>query len=237
MDKKEYLKNKLCKLNIEADDAKADQLLKFYEMLIRKNEVMNLTAITEFTDVVEKHFMDSLAFHPKNPAARLIDVGTGAGFPGIPLKIIYPQLQITLMDSLNKRLLFLQEVIAELGLDGIETVHSRAEDLGQNPKYREQYDYCVSRAVANLSTLSEYCLPFVKIGGYFISYKSVKVEKEVEEAAYSWKLLSAELEKTENFQIPETELERSLLWIRKNAPMNKKYPRKAGVPAKEPLHN
>ena len=232
----EYIKNKLCKLNLEADDSQCEQLADFYEMLIRKNEVMNLTAITEFPDVVEKHFMDSLAFRPEKEEAVLIDVGTGAGFPGIPLKIMYPKLQITLMDSLNKRLVFLQEVIGQLGLSGIRTVHGRAEDLGRDREYREQYDYCVSRAVANLSTLSEYCLPFVKTGGYFVSYKSGKSEEELKAAEYAFHVLSGKFCKAEVFTIPDTEMERSLIWIKKSAPMSHKYPRKAGIPSKEPLH-
>ena len=166
----------------------------------------------------------------------LIDVGTGAGFPGIPLKIMYPKLQITLMDSLNKRLVFLQEVIGQLGLSGIRTVHGRAEDLGRDREYREQYDYCVSRAVANLSTLSEYCLPFVKTGGYFVSYKSGKSEEELKAAEYAFHVLSGKFCKAEVFTIPDTEMERSLIWIKKSAPMSHKYPRKAGIPSKEPLH-
>lgn len=235
MDQRSFLYNELCKLNIPIRDKQTDQFLLYYEMLIKKNEVMNLTSITEFQDVVQKHFVDSLMFQPQKDRGSLIDVGTGAGFPGIPLKIVYPELKITLADSLNKRLLFLQEVIEALGLEKIETVHGRAEDLGRNSLYREKFDYAVSRAVANLSTLSEYCLPFVKTGGYFISYKSVKVEEEIAAAKYAWKQLSGNMVENHHFLLPGTDMDRSLIWIRKTGTINKKYPRKAGVPSKEPL--
>ena len=166
----------------ELSKRQKEQFDKFYNILIEWNRVMNLTAITEYDEVVKKHFIDSLSV--KNvinlkEVRSVIDVGTGAGFPGIPLKIAFPHLKVTLLDSLNKRVKFLNEVIFELDLKNIETVHGRAEDVARNEKYREQYDICVSRAVANLATLSEYCLPYVKIGGNFISYKSDNIEEEI----------------------------------------------------------
>lgn len=239
MNHKEYLEEKLNKLPlpVKVNGTQLEQFLQFYEMLVEKNKVMNLTGITEFSDVVEKHFMDSLAFVPeRTEGTKLIDVGTGAGFPGIPLKILYPELQITLMDSLKKRLNFLDEVIAALGLEKIETLHGRAEDLGHQAVYREQYDYCVSRAVANLTTLSEYCLPFVKVGGVFVSYKSGSVEEEQKDAERGIQILSGKIEKVDKFQIVGTDLDRSLVWIRKEGKLKGKYPRKAGTPSREPLH-
>ncbi len=224
--------------NMELSDRQIEQFLLYYEMLIEKNKVMNLTAITEYEEVIHKHFIDSLALSLTSVfegKGRLIDVGTGAGFPGIPLKIAFPELEVVLLDSLNKRVNFLNEVIDKLGLTGIEAVHGRAEDAGRNAAYREKFDFCVSRAVANLSTLSEYGMPFVKQGGYFIPYKSGKVEEEVEEAKNAVKLLSGKIEDTVSFVLPNTDMERTLILIQKTAPIHKQYPRKAGTPQKEPL--
>lgn len=165
----------------------------------------------------------------------IIDVGTGAGFPGIPLKIAYPNLKITLLDSLNKRVKFLQNVIDELGLNNIEGMHGRAEDYGLNTKYREKYDLCVSRAVANLSTLSEYCLPFVKVGGSFISYKSGTIEEEVKQAKGAIKILGGKIQEVLKFSLEEAEAERSFIVIEKKDRISAKYPRKAGMPSKDPL--
>lgn len=217
-----------------------NQFYLYYELLIKWNEVMNLTAITEMDQVVTKHFIDSLSLikivdNLASEKISIIDVGTGAGFPGIPLKIAFPNIKVMLLDSLNKRVKFLDEVISQLDLENIETVHGRAEDLGRDKKYRENFDLCVSRAVANLSTLLEYCLPFVKKNGLFISYKSGKIEEELNQAKGALRLLGGSLEDTVSFQLPKADGERCLIKIRKIDNISKKYPRKAGLPGKEPL--
>ena len=177
--------NDLNKIGVILTDQQIIQFLKYYELLVEWNEFMNLTAITEYDEVMKKHFVDSLSLiktYDVIKTATVIDVGTGAGFPGLALKIAYPNLQVTLLDSLNKRIKFLDEVILQLGLTGVETVHGRAEDFAKPGKLREKFDLCVSRAVANMTSLSEYCLPFVKVGGEFISYKSEKMSEEIENA-------------------------------------------------------
>ena len=202
------------------------------------NKVMNLTGITEYQEVVEKHFLDSLSIvkvMDMDQAERVIDIGTGAGFPGIPLKIAFPKLDIVLLDSLNKRIRFLDHVIEELGLEGIRTIHGRAEDYARDGKYRERFDLCVSRAVANLSSLSEYCLPYVKVGGRFVSYKSGDIEEEVNDASKAIALLGGKKERIEKFQLPDTDIQRSFVVIGKTKNTQKRYPRKAGMPTKEPL--
>ena len=221
-----------------------EQLKKFYryfELLEEKNKVMNLTAITEEREVVTKHFVDSLSLtrvFPELESGRefsVIDVGTGAGFPGIPLKIVYPNLQVTLLDSLKKRVCFLQEVCSQLELEKISAVHGRAEDFGRDENFREAFDLCVSRAVANLATLSEYCLPFVRIGGLFISYKSEEVGEEIKGAESAIKQLGGEIKSIQSFKLPKTDMGRSLIVIEKVRKLSGKYPRKAGLPSKEPL--
>lgn len=229
-------------LSITLSGEQKQQFLTYYEYLVEKNKVMNLTAITEYEEVITKHFLDSLAvvktscFKPEKLAGkRLIDIGTGAGFPGIPLKIAFPELEILLLDSLNKRINFLNEVTEMLGLTKINTVHGRAEDYAKQKGYRESFDFCVSRAVANLSTLSEYCIPFVKQGGCCISYKSGSVDQELIQAEKAVKILGGQREEVVRFSLADTDMDRSFVVIRKAKPTPKKYPRKAGLPSKEPL--
>jgi len=229
--------NKLSKMDIVLTDRQIQQFFKYYEMLVERNKVMNLTAITEFNEVIDKHFVDSLSLVKilKNDNLSVIDVGTGAGFPGIPLKIAFPQLNVTLIDSLNKRITFLKDVIQGLQLKNISVYHGRAEDYGRNMQFREQFDVCVSRAVANMSTLSEYCLPFVKTGGYFIPYKSGNVQEELNQAEKAVKILGGKIENVMTFNLPDTDIERTLVSVKKIEKTKKTYPRKAGKPSKEPL--
>ena len=233
-----YFKDSAAKMGIELSDLQLEQFNTYYEMLVEKNKVMNLTAITEFEEVVQKHFLDSISLikvEKLNQDISIIDLGTGAGFPGIPLKIAFPELEICLADSLNKRVLFLNEVIEELELKKISAVHGRAEELARQKGYREQFDLCVSRAVANLSTLSEYCLPFVKVGGAFIPYKSGKIDEELEQGTKAIESLGGSIADVIRFELTGADADRSLVVIEKIAKTAKKYPRKAGVPSKEPI--
>ena len=232
----EKFRQGLSNLKLELTEKQIEQFLKYYEMLIEKNKVMNLTAITEYDEVIEKHFLDSISLcqvYDLSKPVKILDMGTGAGFPGVPLKIAFPEVEITLADSLNKRIKFLDEVVAELGLEKVTTIHARAEELARNKEHRESYDLVVSRAVANLSTLGEYCIPFVKMGGNFISYKSGEVDEEVNAAGKAIKILGGEIKDVYKFDLSDQK--RSFVTIEKIKTTPKTYPRKAGTPSKEPL--
>jgi len=234
----ESFKKKVNMLHIELSDKQYNQYVTYYEMVVEKNKVMNLTGITEFDEFIDKHYIDSLSIVnavDMHQVQSAIDVGTGAGFPGIPLKIAFPHLKVVLLDSLNKRIKFLDAVIEELGLENISTIHGRAEDFAKKKEYREQFDLCVSRAVANLSTLSEYCLPFVAVNGSFVSYKSGDSEEEIHQAKHAISLLGGKVKNVDKFQLPGTDMGRALVEIKKTKQTPGKYPRKAGLPAKEPL--
>ncbi|MCR5323463.1 MAG: 16S rRNA (guanine(527)-N(7))-methyltransferase RsmG [Lachnospiraceae bacterium] len=233
----EYIIKHFKNNDISIENDQAEKLYLFYKILIEKNTVINLTAITEFKDVVDKHFVDSaiLTKYVDLNEKNIIDIGTGAGFPGIPLKIIHPDLNVTLLDSLNKRIVFLNEVIEALNLENITTIHSRAEELAQKNEYREKYDIAVSRAVSNLSTLVEYCLPFVKVHGSFYSYKSSKALGEINEASNAIKTLGGIVVNNFNLQIFGTDYERSIIEIKKNSTTPKKYPRGGNKPLSNPI--
>ena len=215
------LENGCRELGIELSQKQKNQFIQFYEFLVEKNKVMNLTGITEFEEVTK--------------VKTIMDIGTGAGFPGVPLKIAFPHLEACLLDSLKKRVNFLEESFELLGLEGIKAIHGRAEEYAKNKEYREKYDLCVSRAVSNLATLSEYCLPYVKIGGTFISYKSGTVQEEAEEAEKAINILGGQVKDITYFKLPDSEIDRSLVIINKKKSTPGKYPRKAGTPLKEPL--
>lgn len=249
------LEEALREIGIEPSELMVSQLRKYYEMIIEKNKVMNLTAITDEKEFVYKHFVDSLSMMTEtglskadeaakatalkacseNTPCRMIDVGTGAGFPGLVLKIVYPQIDMTLFDSLKKRLTFLDEVIDELGLTGVRTLHGRAEDIGHDKLHRGVYDIVTARAVANLSTLSEYCLPLVKKGGMFVAYKSAQAGEEAESAKKAVELLGGKVTDIREFTLPGTDYQRALVYVEKVKDTPARYPRKAGTPAKEPL--
>lgn len=225
-------------MGIVLDGEQRQQFVDFYEYLVEKNKVMNLTGITEFQEVLVKHFLDSLACVKAvdiKKVKRMMDVGTGAGFPGVPLKIAFPHLEACLLDSLKKRVNFLEETFDLLKLTDITAVHGRAEEYAKNKAYRESFDFCVSRAVSNLATLSEYCLPYVKVGGSFISYKSGTVQEEAEQAEKAVKILGGKIRDVVYFSLPDSEIQRSLVVIEKVKSTPGKYPRKAGTPLKEPL--
>ena len=230
-------------LGICLSSEQTEQFILYYELLTEWNQYMNLTAITAYDEVMKKHFVDSLSLVKaekdllKQKDVSLIDLGTGAGFPGLALKIAFPQLNVTLMDSLNKRIKFLDAVIDKLQLKNVKTVHGRAEDFAGRGEMREKYDICVSRAVANLSTLSEYCLPFVKKGGVFVSYKSADSEEEVKEAEYAISVLGGKIRQIIDFTLPDSDIDRAFIVIYKEGLSPRKYPRRAGLPSSEPISN
>lgn len=227
-------------LKIELTNEQINQFVSYFELLVEWNKVMNLTAITEFDEVIQKHFVDSLAIVKamelnEKSNIHIIDIGTGAGFPGIPIKIAFPSVNVVLLDSLNKRIQFLDEVVKHLNLENIRTIHGRAEDFSRDKNYREKFDLCVSRAVANLSTLSEYCMPYVKVGGNFIPYKSGKIEEELEISKKAIHILGGNIERKVLFQLPNSDIERAFVVIHKKRQTPSQYPRKAGVPTKSPI--
>ena len=224
-------------ISIEFSNIQIERFYKYMNLLIEWNEKINLTAITEPKEIIIKHFIDSLTvlkdIKGKN---TLVDVGTGAGFPGIPLKIMDEEIKITLLDSLNKRINFLNEVINQLDLKNIETIHSRVEDAGKNKKYRERFDIATARAVANLATLSEYMLPLVKVGGKSICMKGSEVSEELQNSKKAISILGGEIENIDNFQLPKSDMMRNIVIIKKVKNTTNKYPRKPGTPSKEPIN-
>jgi len=232
-----FFERDLDALSIKLEREQISLFLDYYELLIQWNSFMNLTAITDFKEVLKKHFTDSLTlanYVDLTTVKNVIDVGTGAGFPGIPLKIAFPHLEMTLLDSLKKRVRFLNEVIEKLGLENVRAIHGRAEDMASGVE-REAYDLCVSRAVANLSTLSEYCIPFVKIDGIFAPYKSEKVSQEFSAGKNAISCLGGEIEQQNDFLLPHSDIRRTILIVRKTKKTPIKFPRKAGIPSKQPL--
>ena len=221
------------------NDQQIAQFERYFQLLVEWNEKMNLTAITQREEVYLKHFYDCLMalwnMPLDNYALQLCDVGAGAGFPSIPLKIAHPELQVTIVDSLQKRLTFIEHLAEELGLEGVSCVHGRAEDVGQNPAYRGQFDLVTARAVASLNVLAEYCLPLVKIGGQFLALKAQKSDQELEEARAAIRILGAKLIKVTEDQLPVESVDRRYILIQKTKETPNKFPRKAGKPAKNPI--
>ena len=238
MSNRDILKNGLKNLGISVDDKMLNDFNIYREILVDWNQKMNLTGIEDEKEVYIKHFLDSVSAVTNGyikDGVSIIDVGTGAGFPGLPLRICLRNIELTLLDSLNKRLKFLNNVIDELGLESIETVHGRAEDIARKEEFREQYDLCVSRAVANLSTLSEYCIPFIAKNGKFISYKSSISSEEIQNAKSAIKILGGTIVEEKTVHLPCSDMDRTFVVVNKTNNTGKKYPRKAGTPSKEPL--
>jgi len=232
------LKEGAKQIGIDLSEQQIQQLIQYKELLLEWNEKINLTAITEERDVMIKHFLDSLSCVKvsllKN-GVKMIDVGTGAGFPGIPLKVYYQDIQLTLLDSLNKRINFLQTVCDSLGLKAVEFLHGRAEDYGNHKNYREKYDFAVARAVAELNILLEYCMPFVKVGGYFIAQKGPNIEEEMNRGQKAIEILGGKLVEKIDIPLPFSEINHNIVIIKKIKQTPTKYPRKAGTPTKSPL--
>lgn len=227
----------LNKLNIDYSSYQLDQIDMFYDYLVKKNEVMNLTRITDKREFYVKHVLDSLLVSSliKLNDQLILDLGTGAGFPGIPVKIFYPNLEMVLMDSVNKKLLFINDVIEMLDIKKTCTIHGRAEELAHDPLYRERFDVVLSRAVADLSVLSELSIPFVKIDGYFVAYKSFDIQEEILKGSYAVHLTSGSKPEIHEVVIPDTDIRRNIVLIKKNKNTPKAYPRKPGIPSKKPL--
>lgn len=224
------------KINVEITDEQISKCYEYMNLLLEWNEKINLTAITKEDEIILKHFIDSMTvikYIEKN--SEIIDVGTGAGFPGIPIAIMRKDTNLTLLDSLNKRVNFLNEVSYNLNLKNIKNIHGRAEDFGQNKNERENYNIAISRAVANMTTLVEYLIPFVKIGGYCICMKGSEIESEIEQAKYAIKELGGKIEKIDNFYLPDSNIVRNVVIIKKIKETSSKYPRKAGMPSKMPM--
>lgn len=235
---KQLLQDGAKELGINLTEIQLDQFMMYKSLLQEWNEKMNLTAITEDREVMTKHFLDCMTIQKAidmNTQKTVIDIGTGAGFPGLVIKIAFPHLEVTLVDALKKRLTFLEEVINQLGLKGIKCIHSRAEDLGKNRAYREGFDICASRAVANLAVLSEYTLPFVKVDGYLMALKGQKIDEELEQGKKAIQILGGQLEEVVHTGVPFTDLDHKIAKIKKVKPTALKYPRKAGEPTKSPL--
>lgn len=235
----ELFKNSLADAGIHLNGQQMTQFNRYFELLVEWNEKINLTAITELEEVYLKHFYDSLtvAMHVEmdDQGYRLVDVGSGAGFPSIPLKIAFPNLDITIVDSLNKRINFINEVVNELGLEGVHAYHDRAETFGQNPQFRGQFDFATARAVARLNLLAEFCLPLVKKDGQFLAMKAQQSDDEIEEAKYAIAVLGGKFAEDIQFDLPAEAGERHILRIEKPKETPNKYPRKPGKPAKSPL--
>ena len=233
-----FLEKAASEYGVELSEKQLQQFQRYYELLIEWNEKINLTAITEPQEVAVKHFIDSVSAWDEKRfegTKSIIDVGTGAGFPGIPLKIFQPQLKLVLLDSLNKRIKFLQTVVDELQLDNVECIHARAEEGAKNPKHREKLDIAVSRAVARLPVLAEYCIPFVKVGGTFAALKGMKFAEEAEEGKKALQILGGSEPVSVEKKLPGLDDKRAVIYVKKIKSTPKKYPRKAGTPDKDPL--
>ncbi|WEV38887.1 16S rRNA (guanine(527)-N(7))-methyltransferase RsmG [Lactobacillus sp. ESL0680] len=237
----EQFVQELSKHNFKLSEKQIKQFKLYFTNLVAANEHVNLTRITAQEDVYLKHFFDSITplfvfSSVFKPNATLCDVGAGAGFPSIPLKILMPELQVTIVDSLGKRLTFLQDLVTKLNLEGVTLVHGRAEDVGQNKLYREQFDLVTARAVANMAVLSEYCLPLVKTNGYFVALKGPKAESELKDSQKAVKVLGGKVIESQELTLPESDEERTLILVQKVQATPKKYPRQAGTPHRKPIH-